>query len=74
MLRANLFFKRSQPSMKNWRKVWYVTFAILAAETLFYLLFASGEEQAWNKAYEDDQACPESQTEDIVDEKPLHKD
>ena len=29
--------------------MWYVTIAVLLAETTFYLIFASGEEQSWNK-------------------------
>ena len=38
-----------QQTIKNWQKVWYVTIAVLLAETTFYLIFASGEEQSWNK-------------------------
>ena len=44
-----MFF--TQASIANWRKVWYVTIAVLFAETTFYLIFASGEEQSWNKKY-----------------------
>ena len=47
------FYYFPQATIGNWRKVWYVTFALMFAETLFYLGFASGEEQPWNKAYED---------------------
>ena len=42
-----------QATIANWRKVWYVTFALMFTETLFYLGFASGEEQPWNKTFED---------------------
>jgi hypothetical protein len=38
--------------MANWKKVWYVTAALMLVETTFYLVFGSGEEQPWNKAYE----------------------
>ena len=38
--------------MDNWKKVWYVTAALMLVETTFYLVFASGEEQPWNKAFE----------------------
>ena len=40
-----------QQTIGNWQKVWYVTIGILFAETTFYLIFASGEEQAWNTKY-----------------------
>ena len=39
--------------MENWRKVWYVTVALMLAETVFYLFFGSGQEQHWNKTFED---------------------
>ena len=38
--------------MANWRKVWYVTFGLMLFETIFYVIFGSGQEQPWNKMYE----------------------
>ena len=38
--------------MANWRKVWYVTIGIMFFETIFYVIFGSGQEQPWNKIYE----------------------
>ena len=49
--------------MENWRKVWYVTVALMLCETVFYLFFGSGQEQPWNKTFEE-QTNPESPVEE----------
>ena len=34
--------------VERWRNVWIITVVILAAESLFFLVFASGLAQEWN--------------------------
>ena len=46
--------------MGNWRKVWYVTVALMLVETTFYLFFGSGKEEPWNKLYENEDLIHES--------------
>ena len=48
--------------MANWRKVWYVTIGIMFFETIFYVIFGSGQEQPWNKIYENQDSEEISET------------
>ncbi|KAL3273531.1 hypothetical protein HHI36_014970 [Cryptolaemus montrouzieri] len=38
------------PSIASWRTVFFVTMGLYVLEIIFYLLFASGNEQSWNRA------------------------
>jgi hypothetical protein len=42
--------KADQPS--SWRSVWIISVAIVVAEAVFYIFFASGEVQPWNNPQE----------------------
>ena len=39
-----------QPSIHNWRTVFYVSAAVYGFSNLFYILFAQGTEQWWNSS------------------------
>ena len=38
--------------MEQWRKVFLITSCIYFFDAVFYVIFASAEEQAWNREYE----------------------
>ena len=59
-------FRGFQQTINNWQKVWYVTIGILLAETTFYLIFASGEEQAWNTKYDATDKVKEKSSSTVV--------
>ena len=40
--------------MESWKKVFFVAAAIYGVNNLFYLLFAQGTEQAWNRSKDED--------------------
>lgn len=40
--------------IEEWRKVFWITFAVLIATTLVYLFWASGEIQSWNDNTKED--------------------
>jgi ACS family sodium-dependent inorganic phosphate cotransporter len=42
------------PSHERWQIIFCVTAAIYIVQFIFYTLFASGEEQPWNKKYTKD--------------------
>ncbi|CAL4058756.1 unnamed protein product, partial [Meganyctiphanes norvegica] len=45
----------NQQTISQWRKVFYVAAGVYIADTVFFLLFASGEEQPWNKVKKNDE-------------------
>ena len=42
-----------QASIESWQKVFFISAAIYGVNNLFYLLFAQGTEQPWNRSKED---------------------
>ncbi|CAL4145626.1 unnamed protein product [Meganyctiphanes norvegica] len=44
----------NQQTIYQWRKVFYMSAGIFIADMVFFLLFASGEEQPWNKVKKND--------------------
>ena len=55
-----------QQNLASWRKVWYVAIAILLFDATFYVIFASGEEQYWNKIFVKDESTTATQTQYIM--------
>ncbi|XP_071542294.1 LOW QUALITY PROTEIN: sialin-like [Panulirus ornatus] len=45
---TNGFFINNQQTLTQWRKVFGTAAALYVLNTIFYLIFASGEEQPWN--------------------------
>lgn len=48
------------PSHERWQIIFCVTAAIYIVQFIFYTLFASGEEQPWNKKYTKDEDSVEA--------------
>ncbi|CAL4233266.1 unnamed protein product, partial [Meganyctiphanes norvegica] len=48
----------NQQTFGQWRKVFYMAAGIYVVDMVFFLIFASGEEQSWNKVKKTDQLLP----------------
>lgn len=72
-LTAGAFTKDSQ-TLASWRKVWSVTIAIYLVDVIFYMVFASGNEQYWNTMNTSDETTAIIPPSSSVTKSPGHVD
>ena len=47
-----IFSVQIKPTIERWRIVFFIAAAIYVVDTVFYLIFASADEQSWNRETE----------------------